>query len=440
MVYGIDLGTTNSLVGRGEELYTGLVASNVDTLRKCQVTRDNLGENIVASYKTNMSMGESGKLSVACSTIILNELAKRAQQVTGEQVKDVVVSVPAYFSTSQREAVYQAAQNAGLSVRTLINEPTAAALYVCRNRKELVVVYDLGGGTFDVTIVDSRAGSYAVVATDGIVLGGDDLDMELAQEVVSELHIPLRYRSKQNMKWLRGKMRLAKEEIQKPGVQKVPVLLPEFGEGTSYLLTEGKYKECVQRVFEKTVLMTENLLHMQLPSYEKPKIVFVGGSSNCPYLRSMVKEKLALEELYCEADSDYIVAMGVALYAEMVEEGTANVCVDDVTKRLCIEISKGQTLTVIDANSIVPCKNIIPIVNHDTADYLKVKLYQGDSIVAEENEYIGRLDYPYGRKVQAGEGCVMVEVEVGIDGVISISALEALQGDECKKTIKLTAR
>jgi len=440
MVYGIDLGTTNSLIGRGDELYTGLVSSNVDTVRKCQVSRDNLGENIVASYKTNMSMGESGKLSVACSAIVLKELADRVQQVTGERVEDVVISVPAYFSTSQREAVYQAAQSVGLRVRTLINEPTAAALYVCRDRKDLVIVYDLGGGTFDVTIVDSRAGSYAVVATDGIVLGGDDLDATLAQGVVDELHIPLRYRSKQNMKQLRGKMRLAKEEIQKPGVQKVLVRLPEFGEGVSYLLTEEIYVAYVEKVFEKTILMTENLLHMQLPAYEKPKIVFVGGSSSCPYLKSLVQKRLALEELHCEIAPDYVVAKGVALYAEMVEKGISDVCVDDVTKRLCIEVSQGQTLTVIDANSIVPCKNIIPIVNHDTADYLKVKLYQGDSIVAEENDYIGRLDYPYGRKVQAGEGCVMVEVEVGSDGVICISALEALQGDECKKTIKLTAR
>lgn len=440
MIYGIDLGTTNSLIGRGARLFTGLVSSNVNVVTKKQVPRDELSEDVVASYKTNMSIGESGKLSIACSKIVLEELANQVLALTGQSVRDVVISVPAYFSTSQREAVYQAAEMAGLSVKTLINEPTAAALYVCAARKDLVVVYDLGGGTFDVTLIDSRAGTYSVVATDGMVLGGDDLDDALAQRVIRDLKIQLRYRTKQNLKKLRGRMRLAKEQMQKKGINQVLIDLPEFGSDMFYILEEDVYKECMEQVFGRTLIMTENLIRTQLASYEKPKIVFVGGSSNCPYLKEMLLSRLQLEEVFCDSSPDYVVALGVAMYAEMIENGTADICVSDVTKRLSIEDSDGRTLTVIDANTSVPCKNSIIVSNSSASDRLQLNLYQGDSIAATENEYIGQMEYLYGREVAAGDGIVEITVTVRSDGVIEVSAVDILLGEESAKSIRLTAR
>lgn len=440
MVYGIDLGTTNSLIGHGEKLFTGLVSSNVNVVTKKQVPRDEVGEDIVASYKTDMSIGESGRLSVACSTVVLKELVQRVKNACGDVVRDVVISVPAYFSTSQREAVYKAAGDAGLNVKTLINEPTAAAIYVCRERRDLILVYDLGGGTFDVTIVDSRDGSYSVVATDGVVLGGDDLDSALAQEVVMALRVPIRFRTKKNMRILRSRMRIAKEGIQKKGVRQVQVDIPEFGEGAYYVLDESVYKKCVLEVFGKTITMMENLLHTYLASYEKPKIVFVGGSSSCPYLKGMIRERLGLDEVLCDTSPDYVVAMGVALYAEMVEKGMADKCVYDVTKRLCIEDSYGRTITVIDSGTSVPCKNTITVSNSETSEYLKLKLYQGDSIIASQNEYIGRMDFHYGKVVESGDGIVEVTLEVGVDGIIGLSAVDILQGDDSARKIQLTAR
>lgn len=443
MIFGIDLGTTNSLIGVGDELLTGLVSSNVDVSAKKQVPRDVVSEDIVSSYKTNMSVGETGKLSVQCSAIILKELARLGSENSGQKVEDVVISVPAYFTTSQREAVYKAAEIAGLNLKQLINEPTAAAIYTCRDTMDLIIVYDLGGGTFDVSIVDSRAGTYTVIATDGVVLGGDDLDIALMEEVIKETKIPLRFRDKLSKKKLKSKMRLAKEEIQRVRGT-VYVDLKEFGVSKPYALTEETYVSIVQQVFGKTIEMTETIISKYIPSYESAKMVLVGGSAACPYLKQMLVKELwaegiELEIIPCVIDPDLIVAKGVALYAEMMNEGKAQELVEDVTKRLCLELVNGGTQTIIEENTIVPCKNRVTVSNSSECDYLELRLYQGDSLIAKNNAYIGTLRFEYGRVVAEDEGLVDVSVEVTGDGVVVLSASEVLFGD-VEQVIKLTAR
>lgn len=439
MVYGIDLGTTNSLIGSGDELYSGLVSSSVDIKKREQVSRDKVSEDIISSYKTNMSVGADGKLPVECSSVILKKLAQLASDKTDENVKDVVISVPAYFSTSQREAVYKAAHKAGLNVKCLINEPTAAAIYVCRNMKDLVVVFDLGGGTFDITIVDSRLGNYSVLATDGKVLGGDDLDDALCNEVISKCKVPIRYRSNERMKVLKARVRLAKEEIQRTQ-QTVKIDMSDFGITGSYDLTEEIYKQMVADVFHDTIVRTYYLIHNNIPINEKPKLVFVGGSTACPYLRKMVKDAIEIDVVECPTKPDFIVAKGTALYAKMIEEGTAMEMVEDVTKRLCIEDKLGNSITIIESNSIVPAVGSIIVSNSTRGNKMDIKLYQGDSYVACKNAYIGTLIYDYGREVEEGEGLVEIITNVSHDGVISLKAYEVLFGESSMQEISLTAR
>lgn len=439
MIFGIDLGTTNSLIGIGDNLLTGLVSSNVNVATKSQVKRDVVGEDIVSSYKTNMSVSPDGQLSIQCSAIVLKELARLGSRRYGEEVKDVVISVPAYFSTSQREAVYKAAEIAKLNVKALINEPTAAALYLCKDVKDLIVVYDLGGGTFDVSIVDSRTGVYSVIATDGIVLGGDDLDMAIVQDAIDQCKIPIRYRSKTSLKYLKSKMRLAKEEIQKTKSD-VFVELSDYGVKKDYVLTPDRYREIIYDVFGKTISMTEAIISRNIPMCEVPKVVFVGGSSSCPFLKDILKKEIELEEIESDINPDLIVAKGVSIYAEMLNDGKAETYVEDVTKRLCIEDENGRGVTIIDSNSIIPCRNSITVSNSVTGDTLSLKLYQGDSIVAKNNDYIGTLVYDYGREVEKNDGIVEVTVEVSSDGVITLHANEVLFGDDYAQEIKLTAR
>ena len=422
-VCGIDLGTTNSLIGWGDELYTGLVSSSVDINTKSSTSRDSVGDNIISSYKVNMTTGKSGEYAVMCSSIILRELVNTAMRRSGEYIDEVVISVPAKFSHTQRQAVYKAAESVGLIVRGLINEPTAAAIYTCRDEKDLVMVYDLGGGTFDATILDSRAGNYFVVATDGDShLAGDNFDKALVEKAFTDQNVKMRYKTPEAIKSLRAQMRLAKECLQRTGLKQY-VHMADFG-CDDWVLTVDTYVDIMKRVFQPTLKLTKQLLESSLIDSDKPKLVFVGGSTACPYLRKWIAEEVQLDVIETDCQPDLIVAKGVALYAKMVEEGTAAQEVDDVTKCLCIENSLGMSEVIIEKNTVIPVSEVRTFDNTEDTRYLNINLYQGDSIRCRENDYIGTLTYDYGEVRPAHTGIVEIEIMVDRNGRISLSCTD----------------
>lgn len=437
MFYGIDLGTTNSLIGSGENLYSGLVSSSVNVREKKQSPRDIVSDDIVSSYKVNMTIGDEGKLSIACSAVILKDLAHRASMVTGTNVTDIVVSVPAKFSHTQRQAVWEAARIAGLNMKGLINEPTAAAIYVCRDMKDLVVVYDLGGGTFDVSLVDSRAGSYYVVATEGEILAGDDFDEALANLAYNDCGIKMRFRSKGNLKILMSKIRIAKESMQRTGLPQY-VSMEDFGYNGAWTLTKEVYIATMKKVFAKTISLTKHLLECNLDFTETPRLVFAGGSTACPFLKEWVVEETGLQAVECHEPPDYIVAKGVALYAEMLYYGKAQREVDDITKRLSIEDDRGMSATIIEKNTTIPVTETITVSNGISSDKLEIRLYQGDSIVAANNDYIGTLVYQYDKVMEPEEGFVDISVTVDRDGRVSLVGTDVLTMES--QEIKLVMR
>lgn len=441
MIYGIDLGTTNSLIGYGDTLFTDTVSSNVDIENKKQVARDVIGDNIISSYKTNMTIAETGDIPRMCSSIILKTLVNHANIATGNnnEKQDVVISVPAYFSTSQREAVIKAGEMAGLNVRSLINEPTAASLFVCKDYRDLIVVYDLGGGTFDVSIVDSRTGSYVVVATDGIDIGGDDFDNKLVDFVLEKMGIPMRLQNKQLKARLKSACRLAKELMQKLKID-IELLAEEYGGKSNVTITIDDYKRIMQEVFGPTVETLLKVVSSNLSYTEKPKLIFVGGSTSCPFLREMVSEAAGLDIIESDVKPDLIVAKGVALFASMLENGTAREQVQDVTKRLVIRLDDNSCLEMLEENTNIPAANSQIVSNSGTSDKLRLTLYQGSDIMADKNAKIGELVYNFGREVPAGDGLVEVRVEVGYNGVIKIKAKEALFDDAYWQDIELSCR
>ena len=432
--YGIDLGTTNSLIGRGNELYSGLVSSSVNISEAKQCDRNCVGEDIISSYKTDMTIGSEGKLPIACSSIILKELAEQAGRRVGERVEDVVISVPAKFSFTQRKAVWKAGEEAGLTVKGLINEPTAAAIYVCQDVKNLIMVYDLGGGTFDITLIDSRAGNYYVVATEGGILAGDDFDEAIVQFIFASMNIKTRYRIASNMQKIKLRVRQAKEALQKTMLTQY-ISMEGFGVDTDFALTVEDYVALMKNTFEETVTLTKRVMAKNLNAYEKPQLVFVGGSTACPFLRAWVQDEVGLDCVECDCAPDYIVAKGVALYAEMLENGTAAEEIVDVTKRLCIEDDRGMTLTVIDKDTNIPTSGVILIENKTDSDTLTINLYQGDSILTSECEYVGTMSYDYGEVMPAGTGVVELTIIVDRDGIITIKGYNINTGTEQEATI-----
>ena len=430
MICGIDLGTTYSLIGHGDTIYSGLVASAVDLNTKQQVDIDFINPDVIHSYKVDMTTGDSGKLPIACSSIVLMELANIASRKTGEEIKDVVISVPAKFTATQRKATWLAAEHAGLNPRGLINEPTAAALYACKSYKDLIIVYDLGGGTFDVTILDARTGQYYVVASDGNgKLAGDNLDRAIAQLAMNTCKVKIMNKTKQNLLKLYNACRHAKENITTYS-DKEYIQIPEME--LSFELTRDKYIEVMHRVFQPTVDLTKQVIANNLLECDKPKLLFVGGSTADKYLRDWVSSELGLEEFPQVGDPSYIVAKGVAMYAEMVETGQAEVEITDVTTRLSVGLSTGLTETIIEENSAIPTEDSYIAVNSDTTNTLTINLYQGEGVTVNDVTYIGTLCYDYGRTVEAGKGIVDIGVAINRDGVITLSATDLARNNTQK--------
>lgn len=438
MICGIDLGTTNSLIGHGDVLYTGLVSSSVNVVKGEQVPRDDVSDDVVSSYKIDMTTGDTGKLPIKCSAVVLKKLCAEASRKTGEFITDVIVSVPAKFSITQRDAVYKAGEEAGINVMGLINEPTAAAIYVCRDIKDLIVVYDLGGGTFDVTVLDSRVGSYVVVATDGNGhLAGDNFDQAIVDAALAESKVKMRYRTKQSLRSLCADVRNAKEVLQRTGMTQ-RIDLSMFGVATPWELTVEKYVDIMKDVFQTTVDLTNQIVQMNTAPEDNPKIVFVGGSTACPYLRQWVKNETGLEEVVCNDMPDLIVAKGVALYAQMFEEGTAAEEVMDVTKCLSIENTRGLADVVIEKNTLIPVSEVCTFTNKEKTRYLQLKLYQGDSIICAENDYIGELVYDYGEEREPGKGIVEVEITIDRNGRITLACTDIITNDT--QSVKLVTK
>lgn len=432
-IYGIDLGTTNSLIGRGNELYSGLMSSSVNMKTRKQVPRNMSGEDIVSSYKTDMSLGAEGLVPIECSGVILSELVKQARRKFGEDVENVIISVPAYFSMNQREAVYKAAKIANLNVVQLINEPTAAAIYTCRNMRELVVVFDLGGGTFDVSLVDSRSGVYTVIATDGLVIGGDNLDTAISDFLMGKAKLPMRLKSSDNKRAFKDYCCIAKENIQ-ANKKSVEVLLSAFQLDRTVELTVDEYKSLVVDVFSPAIDKTKLLVDVNTIYGDEPKVIFVGGSTMCPYLRELLIDELKLGVIESDIQADYVVARGVALFAEMLESGD-DVILEDVTKRLCIEDSSGRGLEVIASNTMVPCSSEIPLTNSNKCKQLRLNLYQGDSVLAKDNDFIGVLVYDYGMEVEAQDGMIILMIKVSVSGTIEMEA-QSIFGEKQKVVIE----
>lgn len=436
MIFGIDLGTTYSLIGRGDELYSDLVPSAVNINEKRCINPGEVGKHIVGSYKTDMTVGESGDVPRSCSSIVLRQLADLASKRSGHKVVEVAISVPAKFSNTQRNAVWQAAIDAGLTPRAVINEPTAAAIYACDNYKDIIVVYDLGGGTFDVTILDARIGKYYIIASDGNSrLAGDNLDRAIANRLLEHNKVPIRLRKSENMQILHNRCREAKERLSMTGLTQY-ISVPELE--AEYKLTVEEYTELMRKTFQPTIDLTKELLADNIMPIDKPKLLFVGGSTADPYLRQWVKEELMLDEFVHDTNPSYLVAHGISKYAEMLEDGSADEEVIDVTSRISIELNTGMTETVIEENSNIPISESRMFTNPEPGSALNINVYQGNDILAAKNEFIGTLTFDFGRQLQPNEGMLEVTITVDRNGILHVCGMDLLTCET--KTIELVVR
>ncbi len=467
---GIDLGTTNSCVAviEGGE---PVVIANAEGARTTPsvVAFSKTGERMVGQVAKRQAitnpdrtvssikreMGSAYKVSVddksftpqEISAMILQKLKADAEAYLGEPVASAVITVPAYFTDSQRQATKDAGRIAGLEVKRIINEPTAAALSygVDKDNDQKVMVYDLGGGTFDVSIIEMGDGVQEVLATAGNNrLGGDDFDQRVIDWIVGgfkvEQGIDL---SGDRMAMQRIKEAAEKAKIELSGVTSAAINLPFItadATGPKHLdmtLSRAKFNELTADLVEKTMgPVRQALQDSGLSIGEISKVLLVGGSSRIPAVQDAVKNFIG-KEPFKGINPDECVAMGAAIQAGVLNNEVQGLLLLDVTPlSLGVETMGGVMTKIIDRNTTIPTKKSqIFSTAADSQTQVEVNVLQGEREVARDNKQLGlfKLD----GIAPAPRGIPQIEVTFDIDanGIVNVSAKDLGTGKEQHITI-----
>ena len=472
-VIGIDLGTTNSVVAvmeggeptvitnqEGSRLTPSVVgfAKNgerlVGQLAKRQAVSN--PDRTISSIKRHMGEGsyrvtiDDKKYSPEeISAMILQKLKADAEAYLGEKVSQAVITVPAYFNDSQRQATKDAGKIAGLDVLRIVNEPTAASLAygIDKTDDHTIMVYDLGGGTFDVSILDVGDGVFEVKATNGDThLGGDDFDKKIMDWMVDEFKkaegIDL---STDRMAMQRLREAAEKAKIELSGVMSTNINLPFItagADGPKHLdmdLTRAKFEAMTADLVERTMgPVRQAMSDAGLSANDISKVILVGGSSRIPAVQAAIKAFMG-KEPYKGVNPDECVAVGAAIQAGVLsgEEGTGNVLLLDVTPlSLGIETLGGVFTKIIDRNTTIPTsKKQVFSTAADNQPSVDIHVLQGEREMAADNKTLGRFELSGIPAAPRGIPKIEVSFDIDANGIVNVSAKDLGTGKEQKITI-----
>ncbi len=473
-IIGIDLGTTNSCVAVLEGKEVTVIPNSEGTRTTPSVvafTKD--GERLVgniakrqavANHNRTISsikreMGSDYKVKIddkeytpqEISAMILSKLKADAESYLGQKVTQAVITVPAYFSDSQRQATKDAGKIAGLEVLRIINEPTAAALAYGldkeENKNQKVLIYDLGGGTFDVSILEIGDGVFEVLATNGNTrLGGDDFDQRIMDYIVDQFKkengIDL---SKDPAAMQRIKEAAEKAKIELSGVTKTSISLPFITadqNGPKHIdmeLTKAKFNELTADLVEKTVGPTMNALKdAGLKASDLAKVILVGGSTRIPAVIDKVKE-ITGKDPYKGINPDECVAIGAAIQAGVLAGDVKDVLLLDVTPlSLGIETLGGICTKLIERNTTIPTKKSqIFSTASDNQTSVEIHVLQGEREFAKDNKTLGRFSLVGIAPAPRGIPQIEVTFDIDANGIVSVSAVD--KATNKSQSITLTA-
>ncbi len=469
-IIGIDLGTTNSCVAvmeGGEPVVIANAEGSRTTPSVVAFTKD--GERLVGQIAKRQAitnpdrtiasikrqMGSSYKVDIdgksynpqEISAMVLQKLKADAEAYLGETVTQAVITVPAYFSDSQRQATKDAGRIAGLEVLRIINEPTAASLAYGLDKEDAhkILVYDLGGGTFDVSILEIGDGVFEVLATNGDTkLGGDDFDNRIidyiAQTFQKENGIDLK---KDRMAFQRLKEAAEKAKIELSGAMTTNINLPFItadATGPKHLdltLTRAKFNELTGDLVERTITpMTNALKDAGLTAAQLDKVILVGGSIRIPAVQDAVK-KVTGKEPFKGINPDECVAIGAAIQAGVLGGEVKDVLLLDVTPLSLGLETEGHIFTkLIERNTTIPTqKSQVFSTAADGQTTVEIHVLQGERPMAYDNKTLGRFQLT--GIPAAPRGVPQIEVTFNIDrnGIVNVSAKDLGTGNEQKVTI-----
>ena len=383
------------------------------------------------------------KSAVEISADILKTLSLRADQRLGKTLSGVVVTVPAYFDDAQRQATKDAAALAGLKVYRLLNEPTAAAVAYGLDsvaEAELILVYDLGGGTFDLSVLKMEQGILRVLATGGdTMLGGDDFDLLIAQHFIHQAPSPITPNSKA-MRVLLNAARRAKHAL---GEQSAYRACVEIDSSCRYdvFLTRSELETLINPAIEKTLSICKQVLNdADVTTKQINNIVLVGGSTRIPAVRRSIQQAIGIAPLV-DIDPDQVVALGAAIQADVLAGNTQAddklLLLDVVPLSLGIETMGGLVAKIIPRNSVIPIsKEQLFTTYKDGQTGMNLHIVQGERELVADCRSLARFELKGITPRVAGSSKVQVTFHVDADGLLSVSAIDSDSGAQASVDVK----